>query len=98
MEKNNQHNWNNVKVDLKGKEIDNKSIFYTQEEFQTLLFETPNGVKMNRIPSMEFYLKRKNKYYFKNQFGARFFIETDEMLPFKKGDKFNIAVNSEFGT
>lgn len=86
------NNWNDVEVHLHGKKIESNSITYTQEEFQTLLFETQNGVKMERIPSMEFYLKRKNKYYFKNSFGAKFLIESDEILPFKKGDKFNINI------
>ena len=86
------NNWNDVEVHLHGKKIDSNSITYTQEEFQTLLFQTQNGVKMERIPSMEFYLKRKNKYYFKNSFGAKFFVESEEILPFKKGDKFNINI------
>ena len=53
----NNYNWNDVEVHLQGKKIESNSITYTQEEFQTLLFETQNGVKMERIPSMEFYLK-----------------------------------------
>lgn len=90
MENDSKYNWDDVEVHLHGKKIDSNSITYTQEEFQTLLFETQNRVKMERIPSMEFYLKRKNKYYFRNTFGVKFFIESDEILPFKKGDKFNI--------
>lgn len=90
MDKDNKYNWDNFEIHLQGKKIDSNSITYTSEEFKTLLFQTESGIKMERIPAMEFYLKRKNKYYFKNTFGAKFFTESDEILPFKKGDKFNI--------
>lgn len=93
MEKESKHNWNDVEVHLQGKKIkDVSQITYTKNDFETLLFSTKSGVKMQRIPAMEFYLKRKNKYYFKNAFGVKFFAESDEILPFKKGDKFNINI------
>ena len=42
--------------------------------------------EQNRV--FVFYLKRGNKYYFRELFGAKLIVESEKPLDFKKGQKY----------
>lgn len=43
-------------------------------------------------PRWEYYFKRKNKYYFRNQIGTTMMIESNDALPIKRGQLMDLEL------
>lgn len=81
-----QPDWNNQSISLLGKEIEFVPIQY-------------NDKLSDDIDKMEYYLRRGNKYYFRNMFTS-IMIESKDLktFPLKYGQKItiDIQVNTKF--
>lgn len=80
-------NWDDVQVTIGGRKLEGiKSINYAENKPELKLKMTHDGgVKLTQKLILQFYWKRKNKYYFKSPNGFKYVTENIENLPFVKG-------------
>ena len=80
-------NWDDVQVTIGGRKLEGiKNISYSGNKPELRLKITDDGVvKFTQKIILQFYWKRKNKYYFKSTNGFKYVVENEENLPVVKG-------------
>ena len=80
-------NWDDVQVTIGGRKLEGiKSINYTESKSELKpIITSDGGVKLTQKLILQFYWKRKNKYYFKSPNGFKYVVENEENLPVVKG-------------
>ena len=80
-------NWDDIQVTIGGRKLEGiKSINYAENKSELKpIITNDGGVKLIEKLILQFYWKRKNKYYFKSLNGFKYTVENEENLPLVKG-------------